>query len=697
MATLDRLIQRESNPFDAETFWSGNFWQEKQNPAFTVDSIHQEAIADVEDLLAQLSEDHRTRTLLLEGETGSGKTYLLGRIKRQLNAKAFFVYIEPFTASEYIWRHILRYTVDSLLQVPEGEEESQLILWLKGLSEFKHRSLWDMLRGDRQLFITNLRDRYPTGIYNAHEFFGVLYDLTNPKLSSLACEWLRGDDLDEESLKLLRVQHSIDTEDAAQKMLANFGRIAAETLPIVLCFDQLDNIARTSEGAIDLQSLFSVNTVIHTQKLKNFLVMISIITDTWRQNAFRVQATDKDRIDAFIQLKQINLYQGEALWASRLCLLHRKSATQPPSNLYPLDREILAEKFPGGKTRPRNVLMLGRQLFQEWKVAQMRDTLEYIDVEYREVTTPAQVPETGKEDGVASLEAAEVSHFERTLAAFKLVWLHKFNQTQERVSRIRQFSSPELMAMLAEVLEALEMQAVQLRLFAGSPTYASYSLTYQVPGEGETIGVAWSEDVNLTKFCNFMKLCQEAIASEQCHTLHLIRQEGVGTPNNLGYKIYSDIYRDSRHRHIKPDLESVCYLATYHALVNDAYAGDLIVGDRTPDITELQTAIRESQILHSCFLLQELGVVPSLPISEATKELWAPVEDFLLNRAIDQQCMARQRLLQEALSQFSHINESQVNHLLEHLCETNHRMAILNPEADLSDQLVYAVNYQGKR
>jgi len=54
---------------------------------------------------------------------------------------------------------------------------------------------------------------------------------------------LRGDDLDEDDLNQLGVKHTIDNEDA-QNILANFGRISAQTQPIVLCFDQLDNIPR---------------------------------------------------------------------------------------------------------------------------------------------------------------------------------------------------------------------------------------------------------------------------------------------------------------------------------------------------------------------------------------------------------------------------------------------------------------------
>jgi hypothetical protein len=144
--------------------------------------------------------------------------------------KLFFIYIEPFSQSDHIWRHVLRHTVDSLVNAPAGQADSQLILWLKSCFSTiqKHlksdqQKFIDRIKGffgktdaerDRQVFIDILRKTIgTTGIYNANEFFGVLYDLTNPDLYSLACEWLKGDDLDEENLKKLRVKQSIDDED----------------------------------------------------------------------------------------------------------------------------------------------------------------------------------------------------------------------------------------------------------------------------------------------------------------------------------------------------------------------------------------------------------------------------------------------------------------------------------------------------
>jgi hypothetical protein len=681
MTEIDRIIQRAPNPFDTETFWSGNFWQEIQNPELTVDSIHQEVLQEIEGVLDQVSEDRRSRTLLLEGETGSGKTYLLGRLKRQLQTpnqnrlpRAFFVYIEPFTASDYIWRHILRYTVDSLLETPEGLDKSQLLIWLEGLSDLKKRGLVDWLRGERQLFIRKLLETYPSGIYNAQEFFGVLYHLTDSELYPIACEWLRGDDLDDESLRKLGVQGTIDTEDAAQKTLANFGRIAEATLPIVLCFDQLDNIARDRQGHPDLESLFRVNAILHTQKVKNFLFIISIITDTWRQNASHIPATDRDRLDANLRLKQISLDQAEALWASRLYSLHGQTYPQPTSPIYPLIRPALDGKFPGGKTRPRNTLILGRRLYQEAKLQRLQVNVSQEDSGENPLATPA-IPTDAQSDPVA---------------AFKLVWIKKFKQTRERVQKIRQYAAPELVQMLAEVVRALQMEDVQPRLLP-SRTYASYSISYRHPGTTERVGMVWSEDTNMVKFFHLLKGCEEALSNQLCQSLQLIRAEGVGSPSNRGYQLYTEIFGQPQNNHFMSDLTSVQYLATHHALVNDALSGELVVGEETPNGTRLESLVRQTGVLQDCPLLQQLGFFEITSSQDSAEQSLQAIEDFMINRVLNQQCMAIQQLIEEAIAQFGGASKQQVHQLIQSLSLSDRPLQILDPNVPLEEQLIISI------
>ncbi len=667
MASIDQIIQREVNPFDSTTFRPGNFWQEQQNPILNVESIHQQAISDIKAVLEQVASDQRTRTLMLYGDSGSGKSHLLGRLKQQLNSKAFFAYIGPWPDSDFIWRHILRQAFDSLLYAPEGQKEPQLLLWLKGLPAFRDRSFVKWVLGERGIFIRNFWTSYPTGIYKAKEFFGVLYDLTNPELYPVACDWLRGEDLDEDDLKALGVKSSLDTEDAAQKILANFGKISAQTQPIVLCFDQLDNIPRLSNGFIDLQALFSVNSSIHNEHAKNFLVIISIITNTWKENSARVQSADKARLlDASVSLKPITLDEAESIWAARLYPIRQQADKQPGSSIYPLTRQALEEKFPRAKTMPRAALMLGRQLYQEKKV-------KLVDV-----SIPTQPDNSSKSPVIVD-----------TQAAFQLVWQKEFNQTQQKISRISQLTSQELIQMLREVLSALQVKKIQPR-FLPSPTFANSSFSYQDLDKLKRVGVVWTEASNLTSFSSVMNACQKAEEQNLCQIMYLIRAERLGTPTNQGYKRYKKIFTASPNCHIKPNLTSVHYLATYHNLVNAACSQELVVGDITPNLEQLEDLIRKSQILPGCTLLQDLRIVSGTIIEPDKKPDFSAVKDFLLNFVITQQFLGRQTLTQNASSRFPKIKELEIEQLIQELCQEN-RIQIFNPGAKPEAQLIYLV------
>lgn len=685
MTSIEELIKREVNPFDLINLKPGNFWQEQQDSELTVESIHQEAIAEIEELLDLVAKDHRSRTVMLFGDSGSGKSHLLGRLKRTLNPKAFFAYIGPWAASDHIWRHTLRYTVDSLMQIPEGQQESQesqLILWLKSLSAFTKRSrtqrivkdnFWEILQSGRQKFIQHLRNTYKKeSIYNPDIFFGVLHDLTNPELYPLACEWLRGDDLSEESMQALKVKHCIDTEDAAKTILANLGKIAIETQPIVLCFDNLDNIPKLPDGFQDFQPLFNVNTTLHNDYLKNFLVIISIVTNTWRRHVDRIQQADKAGIHRKIQLKSITLEQAEALWAYRLKPLHTQANLQTPSKIYPLTRQVLEQKYPGGRTFPRYVLMLGREEYQRYKLK----LVETHKPTSRDTPINPQ-PQPSTE--------------ERIKAEFQLLWQDESNKIQEKITKITLLAAPELIRMLQETLSALQVQEIKPKLLNGK--YASNSLSYQQPDKRERVGVVWTEDPGMRPFYNVMDACQRVVNSNLCKTVYLIRSAGVGNSKLAGNKIYRQIFTGSQHHHIKPTLSSVHYLATYHSLVNAALANELVVAGKILSLQELEALVRKTEILHKCILLQNLGMVSSQNNGKDNGKDRVDLQDvkqFLLNVILNQQILGRPTLIQNASIQFSDVDESQIDQLIEQLCQEK-KIQVIDPGAKPKEQLVCLV------
>jgi hypothetical protein len=660
MTDINDIIKREVNPFDIINLKPTNFWAEEQDSKLMVESIHKNAIIEIEGLLDLVGQDHRSRTVLLAGESGSGKSYLLGRLKRTLNPKAFFAYILcNWADSSNIWRHILRHTVDSLIQVPEGEKESQLMLWLKSLTAFTSSDItkrifndnfWEALQSNRQKFIKHLKDTYKkAGIYNPDMFFGVLHDLANPELYDLACEWLRGDDLNEDSMKEIKVKTCIDTEDTAKNILANFGRISTQTQPIVLCFDNLDTMPQLPEGFLDIQPFFNVNTTIHGDNLKNFLVIISVITNTLKRHFDRILPADKAGIHKTIQLKPITIEQAEALWAYQLQPLHQLANPRPESPIFPLNRQILEKTYPGGKTMPRNALTLGREEYQKCKVI---------------LPPPPPVK-----------------------AEFELLWQHEYTKSQGKITKISLLSSPDLIQMLQQSISSLKMQGVKTKLLSGK--YASYSLSYQHPTKREKLGIVWTEDSNMNSFYHIMNACQTVLQKNLCQTMYLIRGGDLGKPNMAGNQLYRQIFTDTNHVHIKPSLQSIHYLATYQSLVNSAKSQELVIGGKTINLQRLETLINESEILNQCTLLQDLGIVSKpkpKPNGKEGKDL-RPVKNFLLNLVKTQGYMGVATLISQAVSQFPDVKETEIRSLIEQLYQEN-KVKTVNPEAKLSEQLI---------
>ena len=670
MASIEQIIQREINPFDTVTFHTGNFWQEKQAENFTVDSIHQIEIQQIHKLLDLVIKTQRTRTILLCGERGSGKSYLLARLKKLLNDRACFAYIGPWADRDRIWRHILRYTVDSLMHVPEGETESQLLLWLKSLTVLRDRNFVRQSLKQKGLFILNLRNIYPTGIYQAKDFFTTLYNLINPELHSLACDWLRGEDLDEEDLKILGIKQSINTEDAAQNMLANLGRIAVNTKPIFLCFDQVDRLAISNENeASGLQPLFTVNSTLHNEKIENFLIIISLVTETWQQHKKTLLQADLDRLDGKILLKDINISQAESIWQKRLLPFHLQAAPQPQSPIFPLDRKILEREFPGGKTNPRDALKLARKLIQEYKLDRSNKpdiksrSAPQVKSQYNKQKQAKIEPEVIKKVEIPVVKCKLVTPSE-TIAAFKLVWKKEFNKISHKIAKIKHFSSPELIKILQESLYALQIEGIKLNLLP-SKSYKTYSLSY-LKSPREKIGVVWIEDGNLGSFYHVMQNCRKAIERNLCHTLYLIRAEKLGSNKKKGYQLYQEIFAADNCIHIAPELESVRYLATYHSLLNAVCSGELVIGDLLPNITQLQTFVRDSRVLNNCTLLQKL-----LEITPSLSDKQEPAKEFLLNIIATQQVMGLTTLVKTVSSHFKPLDDSKIEQIIADLARKN--------------------------
>ncbi|GFE68531.1 ATP-binding protein [Chroococcus sp. FPU101] len=665
MVTIDSLICQSINPFD-ENLKAGNFWLEQQDTRQTVESIHLEEMKKIESSLDLVSSEHSSRTLLLLGDSGSGKSYLLGRLKRQLNNKAFFIYIDPWVDSRFLWRHILRKTISSLLYKPENQSYSQLVLWLKNLPIIQNSKFQKIFNNEeRKRFIVQLKNSYSDGINNAREFFGILYDLLNPSLSDLASDWLKGDHLSEEDLKDLRVSSSINNEDYARGILENLGRISVGSLPFILCFDQLDNLPVSSSGFIDLQSLFNVNSNIHTQIIKNFLMIISMPTSTWKDNEKRIQPADlaEGRLHQKIILKTIDKKQIEAIWSLKLSRLHSPVNPKSNSSIYPLNQQQIDLNFPSGKTLPRNALVVGRKLYQTYKDGLLLNHLEN--------SASRQTPQND------------------LLSLFKLSWSEEFQISKNKIIKVNQLTALELMKMLDEVLQFLKYTKRALK-FSPNNVNSSY-LSFL--NASEKICLIWTEDQNMNYFCNVMKFCNKEIEAKTYRHLYLLRNSTLGNPANKGYQIYRSIFKPPHReglspesnsgacipRHIQPTLTSIHYLVTYHQLMMNAKSKELVIGGKIIDLPTLENLIRQSRIFENCQLLLDLRLIQkTVEVNSAKKQSHQEendqIKDYLLKIIQTQNFISLPALIEKALEHFSNnylLNFDQVHQLTQEICNQN--------------------------
>lgn len=664
MASLDEVILREFNPFDPVSFKTGNFWAKGADSGVTsVDSIHEDAFAQISETLSLVAKDNFTRTILMTGDSGCGKSYLLKRLKNKLNSKAFFAYIDFSLCSntDYVWRHTLRSIVDSLVHAPEGEKESQLLLWLKSLSVFQDKSLIKKILGQKTLFINQLKKIYPMGIYEGKNFFSALYELTQPQNYSLACDWLRGENLDEGDLKALGVSAPINTEDVAKGILGNFGTIADATKPIVLCFEQVDSLPKLLDGSLNLIPMFNLNTAFHNSNIKNFLIIISMVYDNWKKNEKTIPQSDKARIESNVLLKHLSLEQVKALWQTRLRQIHEQSNPQPASLFAPLKSDKLEQEYPGGKAILRDSLTFGGLLYQEYK-----STLINID--------QVLPPDTNTNTNTKSNDL---------LAEFKVLWQEEFKKVEQSVIRLRQFSSPELAKMLLEGMRVFGVKIVKSQLVP-SNSYKDCSFSYKVSKEGQIQGIFWYEEPNLTSFNYAMRTAQKALQLKLCNSLVLLRNETCGTSDNQGYKVYKQVFGKS---HLNVSVESLHYLRTYQKLAAEAQANDLMIGFKNSSLAELQKLALEAKVLEDCKLLQDLKIISVSPPPPVREPDITKCKDYILNLMKINKMLAKGVVIAKTREHFKDLSVSVLEGAIEDLCQEN-LIVLLNPQGSVDGQVI---------
>ncbi|MEX0718285.1 MAG: AAA family ATPase [Planctomycetaceae bacterium] len=285
-----------------------------------VERIHAPARELFDRLVDQAREPGNERTkvgriLLLKGESGSGKTHLMRAFRTRVHGQglAYFGYMQMTSASGNYSRYMLHKLVDSLdkpyYHDPADPEETTGLMRLStAVAEMLDRNDREFLRnGDhtgtqRREVVFDMADSVLDdprfGRIDVNLLRAMLYlQCGNAPITSIIARYLRGESLvslDQERLGLA----PLDREQDAETMLHRLGQLmwAAQTAPLVLCIDQLEDVFDFEESKDKFRRAMH-GVVSLAAHVPSSLVVIACLEDYYVKLRDLLDRPDRDRIE----------------------------------------------------------------------------------------------------------------------------------------------------------------------------------------------------------------------------------------------------------------------------------------------------------------------------------------------------------------------------------------------------------------
>lgn len=213
----------------------------------------EEAIAKLRATAREEPRALRSTSLVVLGSPGAGKTHLFARLRRRIGPRAVFVHIRPLVHAEMTPRFLLGEIVSQLAHTTQGLPQisalvGSLLAYLDGAStgfpttfleayaEMSEKSREERLDADLERALEQwpeLDESYLKRLLRAPF-------ATGPTRRALLA-WLSGRDCDVAQLQRIGATASL-SEDIAPIAIRTLAMVAAPGAPIVLVFDQLENL-----------------------------------------------------------------------------------------------------------------------------------------------------------------------------------------------------------------------------------------------------------------------------------------------------------------------------------------------------------------------------------------------------------------------------------------------------------------------
>lgn len=546
-----------------------------QSNAGDVPEIHNGAFDLCREVLGEVLRDGKTRSVVLYGETGSGKTHLLRRLRAAwlgepphdvdpIRPEVVFVAAKLQTSPQHLWRYLRQSLVDDLLRLAsDGTSQLERIL-LRRLAEVRPADadlrLWfEWLRGehpdpaDLEATLEGLMERINGQARLGRDPWVVLVHLLLGRHRRDANAWLRGDPLPEQALKALGVAPTPDDvspEEQAREVVAALCRLAGPKVSVVFCFDQIEAL-QVDRG--DTAALFAFGKLVMDlfHETQNVLMISCVqigfievlgpamLQAAWQRMAMQRRAIDPLRWEDVVRLAAARMDALPPLKALR--------AARGGGPLWPLDEARLRARLGNGDTA-RRVL------------AECADQFEAVQSDRAATRPPApRLAET---------------------------WT-------ERLTQARRANSPERSG---EIMA----HGLPLLLKATSPGLE------RVPdhGLGRDVDLVWrGPDGRLGVHLSFAKDARsvwrpftrlpELLRDGRLNRLVVARDPRVPLSGQK-VKTYHDDLLKAGATALTPGVEALAALDALRGVLSDAKAGDLTDGERPVDLKTIEDWLAEN-------------------------------------------------------------------------------------------------------
>jgi hypothetical protein len=343
------------------------------------------------DAFERVSSGRGSESIILHGPAGSGKTHLLGRLQHRLVANAaknapdgalrcIFIAVKLQTSPHMLWQHLRRRVADDLLRLTEGASQLQRLVahFLAANNPGQNVRYWVMkIRVLSQIedeTVESLLDEVAERARLGFELRKVLSHLIYRRNLAEARGWLRADPLPEEAMARLGLAAGsvVEPEHEARELITSLCRLAGDSLPMVLCFDQVEALQTRSD---DASAFFRLGRQLADLYESDDNVLLITCLQSAVLDAFRKSVRDADwdrlakkeaTLDPLDQKLVNTLLQRRLDSVPELAALRREHPAEP---LWPLPPNRVAGLFADlPRATARRALMHAEQLFEELRV-----------------------------------------------------------------------------------------------------------------------------------------------------------------------------------------------------------------------------------------------------------------------------------------------------------------------------------------